>query len=150
MDWMRLSFLSTFFAMSITAAMGAQHNFGISFVSSLGLTGMTRSWAGFTASIPQRGCCLGGGKGKGGHFFRIIMQMWILHTHGLLETGGLTRFLMRFDDERAKETMAGRSCLFFLFLSNFLFSPKMHHDGDAKRIGRASTLFIISSLYYHN
>lgn len=93
---------------------------------------MTRSWAGFTASIPQRGCCLEGG--KGGHtFFGSSCRSGFFHTHGLLETGGLTRFLMRFDDERARETMAGRSCLFFFFCQIFFF--KMHHDGDAKRLG---------------
>ena len=66
MDWMRFfPFLSTSFAMFITVAMGAQHNSGISFVFiSLGLTGMMRSCAGFTASTPQHGCCLEGGKGK--------------------------------------------------------------------------------------
>ena len=34
-----------------------------------------------------------GAEGKGGHtYFRVIMQMWNFHTHGLLEFGGLTRF----------------------------------------------------------
>jgi hypothetical protein len=84
-----------------------------------------RSWAGFTASIPQRGRCLGGRKegrkGKEDAFFGSSCRCGFFITHGLLETGGLTRFLMRFDDERAKETMAGRSCLFFSFFVKFFF-----------------------------
>jgi len=62
-----------------------------------------------------------GRKGKEDSFFGSSCRCGFFITHGLLETGGLTRFLMRFDDERAKETMAGRSCLVFSFFVKFFF-----------------------------
>jgi hypothetical protein len=90
-------------------------------------------------------------EGKGGHFFRIIMQKWIF---SYAWTAGNWRAHSLFDallmmNARKRRWQEDLAC--FSFFVKFSLSPKMHHDGDAKRIGRASMdSFIISSLYYHN
>jgi hypothetical protein len=48
-------------------------------------------------------------------FFRVIMQMWNLHTHGLLEFGDSLAFDALLMMNARKRTMAGRPC-FFLFV----------------------------------
>jgi hypothetical protein len=82
--------LSTCFAMFITVALGAQHILGFLLFQPWPDRD-ERSWGGFTA-YHSTDAVREGGKESRTHFFRIIMQMWKFHTHGLLEFGGLTRF----------------------------------------------------------
>jgi len=51
---------------------------------------------------------------------------------------------MRFDDERAKETIDGKGDLAFFLFCLALF-PELHHDRDAKRIGSIDFGPIITS-----
>jgi len=138
------------FAMFITVAMGAQHILG--FLLFQPWPDRMRSWGGFTACHNTTAQMLFGRGRKGredtlvsGYHadveFFIRMGCWNLD-------GSLA--LMRFDDECAKETMAGESCLFSFFCLNcFFLFPELHHDGDAKRIGSidfSSPLRLISQL----
>lgn len=81
--------LSTCFAMFITVALGAQHILGFL---------LFQPWPdrdeghGVVSRHTTAQMLLGGGRERRTHFFRVIMQMWNFHTHGLLEFGGLTRF----------------------------------------------------------
>ena len=87
---------------------------------------------------------LGGRKGKEDTLiFRLSCRCGISYAWA----AGIWRahsLLMRFDDERAKETIDGKGDLAFFLFCLALF-PELHHDRDAKRIGSIDFGPIITS-----
>jgi hypothetical protein len=111
--------------MSITVALGAQYILG-----SL-LFQPDREWGHGVVSRHTTAPMLCRG-GKGGHFFRVIMQMWNSTSMGWNLEGSLA-FDMRFDDERAKRDERRQENLAFSFLFTFFFFwAASHHVRDAK------------------